>query len=89
MIKITIFKDSLRYEADLIKSAETFGLKKIKKNVGKVWKKAKEVTSSIDYVQKINTSDLFDRMKPAEQSDVAYTIGHDIACGRGFKVELV
>jgi len=87
MITITVFKDELKYEADLVKNARKAGLNS-SRNGKKVWTDAKEATSSICHVRKIRTGDPFNNLKPKEQNNIAYDIAHDVAAGRGFKMEL-
>lgn len=86
-MQITVFKTKEKYDSDLLKSAMRLGLNK-SNNKKRIWEDAKEATSSIDYVQRINLSETFYNTKQREQSIALSTMAHDIAKGQGYKVEM-
>lgn len=83
MLKITIYKDELRWASDLRKTVLKLG------NIPNVWEEAKKITSHVDAVQIINLSDsFFHKKKDQDIQDDIYCIGSDIARGRNFKASL-
>ena len=83
MIVVTVFKDELKWSSDLRKSALKCGLNSGNKNA---WNEAKEMTSKVDYTQSIKPhQSFFDKDTDKKVRD----IGHAIANGRNYRVELV
>ena len=83
MIIVTIFKDELKWSSDLRKAAIKCGLNQGNK---KAWEQAKEITSKIDYTQSLRPGPSFFDQHALTN---ARSIGHDIANGRNYRVELV
>ncbi len=87
MILVTVFKDRERYESDLRKSYRTLCGSEAGLSENSVWSLAKELTSKVDFTQKVHVTDAFySGKKPGEVKDDIFAIGHSIAQGRRFKV---
>ena len=86
MLTITVFKDELRWSADLRSTAKRLGERKGAKHV---WERAKNITDRIDFTQRINLSDsFFEKKSDRRIADDVYSLAKDIANGRHFKTIL-